>query len=78
MTTTRPYRKALAPDVALARIAKAAGSQLDPVPAMVFVKAMRAQAAREARDAVSRQSVAGGAPRHVRPRSGRRRQAPAE
>ena len=62
MTTTRPYRKALTAEVALARIAQAAGSQLDPVPAMIFVKAMRAQAAREAREAVSRQSAAGGAP----------------
>jgi len=66
MTTTRPYRKALTADVALARIAKAAGSQLDPVPAMIFVKAMRAQAAREAREAVSRQSAAGVAPRRAR------------
>jgi len=66
MTTTRPYRKALTAEVALARIAKAAGSQLDPVPAMIFVKAMRAQAAREAREAVSRQSAAGVASRRVR------------
>jgi len=57
---------ALTADVALARIAKAAGSQLDPVPAMIFVKAMRAQAAREAREAVSRQSAAGVAPRRAR------------
>jgi diguanylate cyclase (GGDEF)-like protein len=66
MTTTRPYRKALTAEVALARIAKAAGSQLDPGPAMIFVKAMRAQAAREAREAVSRQSAAGVASRRVR------------
>jgi diguanylate cyclase (GGDEF)-like protein/putative nucleotidyltransferase with HDIG domain len=72
MTTTRPYRKALTAEVALARIAKAAGSQLDPVPAMVFVKAMRAQAAREAREAVSRQSAAGVAPRRVRQARGAR------
>ncbi|HET7082853.1 MAG TPA: HD domain-containing phosphohydrolase [Candidatus Limnocylindria bacterium] len=72
MTTTRPYRKALTAEVALARIAKAAGSQLDPVPAMIFVKAMRAQAAREAREAVSRQSAAGVAPRRVRQARGAR------
>jgi diguanylate cyclase (GGDEF)-like protein len=41
MTTTRPYRKALTPPEALARVAKAAGSQLDPELAMTFVKAMR-------------------------------------
>jgi diguanylate cyclase (GGDEF)-like protein/putative nucleotidyltransferase with HDIG domain len=78
MTTTRPYRKALTPEVALARVAKAAGSQLDPVPAMIFVKAMRAQAAREAREVVSRQSAAGGAPRRARPRARGRREAPAD
>jgi HD-GYP domain-containing protein (c-di-GMP phosphodiesterase class II) len=66
MTTTRPYRKALTAEVALARIAKAAGSQLDPVPAMIFVKAMRAEAARQAREAVSRQSAAGVPRRRVR------------
>jgi diguanylate cyclase (GGDEF)-like protein len=41
MTTTRPYRKALAPDEALARLAQAAGSQLDPKLTMAFVTAMR-------------------------------------
>jgi diguanylate cyclase (GGDEF)-like protein len=41
MTTTRPYRKALAPDEALARLAQAAGTQLDPKLAMAFVTAMR-------------------------------------
>jgi HD-GYP domain-containing protein (c-di-GMP phosphodiesterase class II) len=41
MTTTRPYRKALSPDEALARVAQAAGSQLDPELAMAFVTAMR-------------------------------------
>jgi diguanylate cyclase (GGDEF)-like protein len=41
MTTTRPYRKALAPDEALARLAQAAGTQLDPTLAMAFVTAMR-------------------------------------
>ena len=60
MTTTRPYRKALTAQVAIARIARAAGSQLDPVLAMTFVRAMRAKAAREAREAresSSRQSA---------------------
>jgi diguanylate cyclase (GGDEF)-like protein/putative nucleotidyltransferase with HDIG domain len=51
MTTTRPYRKALSAEMALGRIARAAGGQLDPGLAMTFVKAMRAHAAREARDA---------------------------
>jgi diguanylate cyclase (GGDEF)-like protein len=41
MTTTRPYRKALSPDVALERIAAAAGSQLDPELATTFVALMR-------------------------------------
>jgi len=41
MTTDRPYRKALTPEKALARMAKSAGTQLDPELAMVFVKAMR-------------------------------------
>jgi diguanylate cyclase (GGDEF)-like protein len=41
MTTTRPYRKALSPDVALDRIAEAAGSQLDPELAEKFVSLMR-------------------------------------
>ncbi len=41
MTTTRPYRKALSPSDALARLAQAAGSQLDPELAMAFVAAMR-------------------------------------
>jgi len=78
MTTTRPYRKALTPEVALARIAKAAGTQLDPVPAMTFVKAMRAQAAREAREAVSRQSAARRAPRRRRSQATRQGEAPAD
>ena len=43
MTTTRPYRKALGPDEALARVAQAAGTQLDPELAMAFVTAMRKQ-----------------------------------
>ncbi|HEY7738425.1 MAG TPA: diguanylate cyclase [Candidatus Limnocylindria bacterium] len=41
MTTTRTYRKALSPDEALARVAEAAGTQLDPELAMTFVTAMR-------------------------------------
>jgi diguanylate cyclase (GGDEF)-like protein/putative nucleotidyltransferase with HDIG domain len=41
MTTTRPYRKSLSPSDALARLAQAAGSQLDPELAMAFVTAMR-------------------------------------
>jgi diguanylate cyclase (GGDEF)-like protein len=45
MTTTRPYRKALSPHDALARVAEAAGSQLDPELAMAFVTAIRRQLA---------------------------------
>ena len=41
MTTTRPYRKALSRDEALARVAQAAGTQLDPQLAMTFVATMR-------------------------------------
>jgi diguanylate cyclase (GGDEF)-like protein len=41
MTTTRPYRKALPPEEALARVAQGAGNQLDPELAMAFVTAMR-------------------------------------
>jgi len=41
MTTTRPYRKALGAEEALARLAQAAGTQLDPELAMAFVMAMR-------------------------------------
>jgi diguanylate cyclase (GGDEF)-like protein len=41
MTTTRPYRKALPRDVALDRIAEAAGTQLDPEFAERFVTLMR-------------------------------------
>ena len=41
MTTTRPYRKALSSDVALDRIAEAAGSQLDPELAERFIYFMR-------------------------------------
>jgi len=49
MTTTRPYRKALSPDEALARVAQAAGSQLDPELAMAFVRAVRRRQAEMAR-----------------------------
>jgi diguanylate cyclase (GGDEF)-like protein len=49
MTTTRPYRKALSPDEALARVAQAAGSQLDPDLAMAFVTAMRSRQVEAAR-----------------------------
>jgi len=41
MTTTRPYRKALTEEEALARLAQAAGTQLDPQLAMTFVAAKR-------------------------------------
>ena len=41
MTTTRPYRKALGAEEAIARLAQAAGTQLDPELAMAFVTAMR-------------------------------------
>jgi HD-GYP domain-containing protein (c-di-GMP phosphodiesterase class II) len=49
MTTTRPYRKALPPEEALARVAQAAGSQLDPELAMAFVTAMRSRQVEAAR-----------------------------
>jgi HD-GYP domain-containing protein (c-di-GMP phosphodiesterase class II) len=81
MTTTRPYRKALTSHVAIARIARAAGSQLDPVLAMTFVRAMRAQAAREAREAresSSRQSAGGVNPRRFGLRRSTGHKAPAE
>jgi diguanylate cyclase (GGDEF)-like protein len=42
MTTTRPYRKALPVEIALARIREAAGTQLDPELALVFAEAMEA------------------------------------
>jgi diguanylate cyclase (GGDEF)-like protein len=41
ITTTRPYRKSLSAEEALARIEEAAGTQLDPELAKVFVQAMR-------------------------------------
>jgi len=49
MTTTRPYRKALSAEEALARVAQAAGSQLDPDLAMAFVTAMRSRQVEAAR-----------------------------
>jgi diguanylate cyclase (GGDEF)-like protein len=47
MTTDRPYRKALSPDEALARVAQGAGTQLDPNLAISFVRAMRRRPAAE-------------------------------
>ena len=44
MTTTRPYRRALSPTVALQRLGAAAGSQLDPRLVDVFILAMESQA----------------------------------
>jgi diguanylate cyclase (GGDEF)-like protein/putative nucleotidyltransferase with HDIG domain len=44
MTTSRPYRHALTPAVALARLTAAAGTQLDPRLVDVFVLAMESQA----------------------------------
>lgn len=44
MTTSRPYRRALSPDVALQRVAAGAGSQFDPRLADVFVLAMESHA----------------------------------
>lgn len=44
MTTTRPYRRALSPAVALQRLAAAAATQLDPRLVDVFVLAMESQA----------------------------------
>jgi diguanylate cyclase (GGDEF)-like protein len=41
ITTTRPYRKSMSAEEALARIEEAAGTQLDPELAKVFVQAMR-------------------------------------
>ncbi len=78
MTTTRPYRKALPPQVALARIARAAGSQLDPTLAMTFVRAMRAQAEADARSLIPHQSGSGVAERRFRLRPGDRRELPAD
>ena len=44
ITTTRPYRKSVATEEALDRIEEAAGTQLDPELARVFVQAMRSSA----------------------------------
>jgi diguanylate cyclase (GGDEF)-like protein/putative nucleotidyltransferase with HDIG domain len=44
MTTSRPYRHALTPGVALERLSTAAGTQLDPRLVDVFVLAMETQA----------------------------------
>jgi diguanylate cyclase (GGDEF)-like protein len=64
MTTTRTYRKALTPSEALARVAEAAGTQLDPELAMTFVTAMRRAMA--AGEVVSRERVQlGSQPRSV-------------
>lgn len=49
MTTDRPYRKALSAKEALARVAQAGGTQLDPKLAMVFVSAMRRRFADDTR-----------------------------
>lgn len=43
MTTTRPYRRALSPIIALERLSEAAGSQLDPRLVDVFILAMESQ-----------------------------------
>ena len=50
MTTTRPYRRALAVEEALQRIEEAAGTQLDPDLAVRFVAAMRSRAPTTAAD----------------------------
>lgn len=67
MTTTRPYRKSLPPDEALARVAQAAGSQLDPELAMAFVTAMRKRMAEAARAGLDLASLSA----HHRPATGR-------
>jgi diguanylate cyclase (GGDEF)-like protein/putative nucleotidyltransferase with HDIG domain len=54
MTTDRPYRKALTPAKALARMAQAAGTQLDPELALAFVGAMRLRLAEAGGDAALR------------------------
>lgn len=41
MTTTRPYRKALAPEYALAELERSVGTQLDPDAVQAFVSYMR-------------------------------------
>ncbi len=78
MTTTRPYRKALTPDVALARIARAAGTQLDPTLAMTFVRAMRTQAEPDFRRSVPRTAGIGDGESRFRLRLRSRRELPAD
>jgi diguanylate cyclase (GGDEF)-like protein/putative nucleotidyltransferase with HDIG domain len=78
MTTTRPYRKALTPDVALARIARAAGTQLDPTLAMTFVRAMRTQAQADSRISVPRTAGIGDGDSVFRLRPRSRRELPAD
>lgn len=58
MTSDRPYRHALAPEVASAELEKGKGSQFDPVVVEAFVDAMRAVA-------VSRQPVVAAAEARV-------------
>ena len=41
ITTTRPYRKSLSVEEALARITEAGGSQLDPMLVEIFVRSMK-------------------------------------
>lgn len=64
MTTDRPYRKALTPKEALARMARAAGTQLDPALATAFVAAMRRRLADEAAELHGRARA-----RSLRPRA---------
>lgn len=47
MTSTRPYRPALAPNIAIAEIEKNAGTQFDPVVAEAFIEALKRQLAGE-------------------------------
>ncbi len=47
MTSTRPYRRAMQPEQALAEIQAGAGTQFDPRLAELFVNLMRDEAARE-------------------------------
>jgi HD-GYP domain-containing protein (c-di-GMP phosphodiesterase class II) len=44
MTTTRPYRKGLPIEVALAEIQKCAGTQFDPVMVEAFLRAVQSGA----------------------------------
>src|SRR5581483_11167221 len=45
MTSDRPYRKGMRPEVALQRVSEASGTQFDPVVAGVFVAMMREELA---------------------------------